>query len=161
MNTSAKKFESKFNSPWVCPKCNDKVTGQPALSKTDNKTLICSGCGFLEAMQDFENKRGRKSSMLEFINNARLIGIKKNIAYCECCDQPFDRQEEHCYCKECLKLLQIKERLKIKGFECRSCFGRGLVWNDKTGQDEPCEKCNTFIKKAKTQKTFLVRTVSK
>lgn len=44
----------------TCPRCfggipNDLMRGQypGALSRTDNKTEICSECGELEAMEDF------------------------------------------------------------------------------------------------------------
>jgi predicted RNA-binding Zn-ribbon protein involved in translation (DUF1610 family) len=37
----------------VCPRCGETYTGFPALSRTDNKTSICSDCGNAEAMEDF------------------------------------------------------------------------------------------------------------
>ena len=36
-----------------CPRCLGEIETFPALSRTDNKTNICSPCGSLEAMQDF------------------------------------------------------------------------------------------------------------
>lgn len=42
-----------------CPLCGCKIKGYPAISRKDNKTEICSDCGYLEAMfyfvQGFEN----------------------------------------------------------------------------------------------------------
>ena len=37
----------------VCPSCNKDYEGYPALSRKDNKTLICSSCGTLEALNQF------------------------------------------------------------------------------------------------------------
>ncbi|MCI8655458.1 MAG: hypothetical protein HFJ48_06305 [Clostridia bacterium] len=39
----------------ICPKCNKRYAkGRGALSRRDNKTEICSRCGYIEAMEDFE-----------------------------------------------------------------------------------------------------------
>ena len=35
-----------------CPKCGRSLGDRPALSRRDNKTDICSECGFKEAMED-------------------------------------------------------------------------------------------------------------
>lgn len=35
-----------------CPRCLLEFTGFPAMSRTDNKTEICSDCGVAEAMDD-------------------------------------------------------------------------------------------------------------
>lgn len=37
----------------VCPKCGQKYTGYPALSRKDNKTEICPDCGTEEAIEDY------------------------------------------------------------------------------------------------------------
>ncbi len=34
----------------VCPVCGSAYTGHPALSRRDNKTLICPDCGTREAL---------------------------------------------------------------------------------------------------------------
>ena len=39
--------------PWKCPRCSKTVTDYPALSRTDNKTEICSQCGTDEAMTNW------------------------------------------------------------------------------------------------------------
>ena len=36
-----------------CPLCGCFLGARPALSRKDNETLICSDCGFREAMEDF------------------------------------------------------------------------------------------------------------
>jgi len=35
----------------ICPKCGQQFTGHPALSRRDNKTLICPDCGTREALE--------------------------------------------------------------------------------------------------------------
>lgn len=35
----------------VCPICGREYTGHPALSRTDNVTLICSECGQRQALE--------------------------------------------------------------------------------------------------------------
>ena len=35
----------------TCPKCGCVYTGVPALSRTDNETLICPDCGIREALE--------------------------------------------------------------------------------------------------------------
>ena len=37
-----------------CPKCGGLLGKRPALSRRDNKTDICSECGYKEAMEDAE-----------------------------------------------------------------------------------------------------------
>ena len=36
-----------------CPICGKCYTGYPALSRKDNKTMICPDCGIAEAIQAF------------------------------------------------------------------------------------------------------------
>ena len=35
----------------VCPLCGGLYSGHPALSRTDNQTLICPDCGTRQALQ--------------------------------------------------------------------------------------------------------------
>ena len=37
----------------ICPKCGCPIYGHPAISRTDNKTEICSECGTLEAIETY------------------------------------------------------------------------------------------------------------
>lgn len=37
-----------------CPICNKEYSERPALSRRDNKTLICPACGMNEALEDAE-----------------------------------------------------------------------------------------------------------
>ncbi len=38
----------------ICPLCNNKIEGYPALSRIDNETKICSDCGRLEAIENYK-----------------------------------------------------------------------------------------------------------
>lgn len=40
----------------VCPRCGKPIEGYPALSRVDNKTDICSPCGTLEALWNFQHR---------------------------------------------------------------------------------------------------------
>ena len=44
----------------VCPICNREYEGVPALSRTDNETLICPECGTKNIMTNFCPNCGRK-----------------------------------------------------------------------------------------------------
>lgn len=39
----------------VCARCKHDIFGFPALSRSDNKSEICSGCGLWEAMYQINN----------------------------------------------------------------------------------------------------------
>ena len=56
-----------MNKPKICPVCGKKYSGYPAISRTDNKTLICSECGTKEALTAFINYE-QKSYL---INNSK------------------------------------------------------------------------------------------
>lgn len=43
-----------------CPRCGGPLGKRPALSRKDNKTDICSKCGYLEAIEDVEKTFGIK-----------------------------------------------------------------------------------------------------
>lgn len=38
---------------YICPRCKQRYSGYPAISRTDNKTPICSRCGTAEALEAF------------------------------------------------------------------------------------------------------------
>jgi hypothetical protein len=44
----------------VCPVCKNEYTGEPALSRKDNKTEICPNCGQQEAMNAMNNATKEK-----------------------------------------------------------------------------------------------------
>jgi RNA polymerase subunit RPABC4/transcription elongation factor Spt4 len=41
-----------------CPKCHREFTEYPAISRKDNETEICPGCGLREAMEAFMGEKG-------------------------------------------------------------------------------------------------------
>lgn len=41
---------SNYGNVQICPKCKNKVERLLALSRVDNKTLICNECGTKEAL---------------------------------------------------------------------------------------------------------------
>ena len=43
------------NKIFQCPICEDWTDDYPAISRTDNKTEICSRCGNIEALREFAN----------------------------------------------------------------------------------------------------------
>lgn len=50
----------------VCPSCGKVYYEHPALSRKDNKTLICPACGQKEALEDYrEYMNSRKSKESE------------------------------------------------------------------------------------------------
>lgn len=49
----------KYN---VCPICNNELGKYTAISRTDNKTEICSNCGTLEALEAFNNANKDKAN---------------------------------------------------------------------------------------------------
>lgn len=46
----------------ICPKCNKKYDGYPAISRVDSKTKICPTCGTKEALDALKNIQKTKSS---------------------------------------------------------------------------------------------------
>lgn len=40
-----------------CPNCGRIITDRGALSRKDNKTIVCSKCGLKEAVSDYINSR--------------------------------------------------------------------------------------------------------
>lgn len=50
----------KYNGEKKCPKCHRAMYGYPAISRSDNKTEICSSCGFREAIEIYYNYLSQK-----------------------------------------------------------------------------------------------------
>ncbi len=45
-------MSSKGN--FKCTRCKRIIKGRPALSRKDNKSKVCSACGFIEAKEIYE-----------------------------------------------------------------------------------------------------------
>ena len=52
----------------VCPKCGRQYSGHPALSRTDDETLICSECGTREALESIGVDEKEQEQILEAIH---------------------------------------------------------------------------------------------
>lgn len=54
--------------PAVCPVCGCTYTAYPALSRLDNKTLICPDCGIREALDTMGIKPIEQNEILRIIH---------------------------------------------------------------------------------------------
>lgn len=52
----------------TCPKCGKVYHGRPALSRTDNETLICPDCGTREALESIGVNEAEQEQILETIH---------------------------------------------------------------------------------------------
>ena len=55
----------------VCPLCGRTYHGAPALSREDNKTLICPDCGTREALDTLGVKPEEQEQILAAIHRCR------------------------------------------------------------------------------------------
>jgi len=55
----------------VCPKCGQRYTEHPALSRVDNETLICPDCGTREALATLGVDEAEQEKILEAIHGHR------------------------------------------------------------------------------------------
>ena len=61
-------MKSKNTMTAVCPKCGQRYTGRPALSRVDNETLICPDCGTREALESIGVSAEEQERILETIH---------------------------------------------------------------------------------------------
>ena len=54
----------------ICPKCGCAYHGRPALSRTDNETLICPDCGTREALASMGVSREEQEEIIETIHRS-------------------------------------------------------------------------------------------
>lgn len=54
----------------ICPKCGQPFAGHPALSRKDNKTLICPDCGTREALESIGVDEKEQDEILETIHRS-------------------------------------------------------------------------------------------
>ena len=52
----------------VCPLCGSAYRGVPALSRTDNETLICPDCGTRQALESIGVDRDEQDRILTIIH---------------------------------------------------------------------------------------------
>ena len=55
----------------VCPLCGRAYHGAPALSREDNKTLICPDCGTREALESIDVDQAEQDEILAIIHRSR------------------------------------------------------------------------------------------
>lgn len=53
----------------VCPRCGKPYYGSPALSRTDNETLICPDCGTREALESIGVDKCEQDKILDTIHH--------------------------------------------------------------------------------------------
>lgn len=56
----------------TCPKCGKSYSAPPALSRTDNETLICPDCGTREALESIGVDKAEQEQILESIHRSSL-----------------------------------------------------------------------------------------
>lgn len=54
----------------ICPKCGRPYKGHPALSRTDNATLICPDCGIREALASLGIDEEEQEDILQTIHRS-------------------------------------------------------------------------------------------
>lgn len=54
----------------VCPRCGKSYAAPPALSRTDNETLICPDCGTREALESIGVDTAEQEQILESIHRS-------------------------------------------------------------------------------------------
>ena len=68
----------------TCPKCGCVYTGVPALSRTDNETLICPDCGIREAREALDISPDETEKIISFIhrNTEELSNASRHVWLC-------------------------------------------------------------------------------
>ena len=55
----------------ICPKCGQTYHSAPALSRTDNQTLICPDCGTREALESLGVSVKEQDDIIASIHNCK------------------------------------------------------------------------------------------
>ncbi len=55
----------------VCPLCGKAYAAPPALSRTDNETLICPDCGIRQALESIGISTEEQDKILSIIHRTR------------------------------------------------------------------------------------------
>lgn len=62
----------------ICPICNTAYTGIPAVSRTDNMTLICPDCGTRQALESIGTESKEIEKIIQIIHQAYNRGENSN-----------------------------------------------------------------------------------
>ena len=54
----------------ICPLCGEAYAGHPAISRTDNETLICPDCGSRQALESLGISEAEREKIISIINRA-------------------------------------------------------------------------------------------
>ena len=63
-------METKELRTSICPKCGKPYTGHPALSRVDNRTMVCPDCGILEALSSLGIDEAEQKEILRTIHRS-------------------------------------------------------------------------------------------
>ena len=61
-------MKENTREPRVCPLCGKTYTDAPALSRTDNETLICPDCGTRQALESIGISAEEREKILSIIH---------------------------------------------------------------------------------------------
>lgn len=61
-------MKSEIREPRICPKCGRSYTERSALSREDNKTLVCSDCATKEALQSIGVSAEEQEKIISIIH---------------------------------------------------------------------------------------------
>ena len=64
-------MKESIRQPRICPLCGQTYTDPPALSRTDNETLICSDCGTRQALESIGVSAEEQEKILSIIHQRR------------------------------------------------------------------------------------------
>lgn len=64
------KMEKDTETTRVCPRCGQTYTRRPALSRADNKTLLCPDCGTREALESIGVSTAEQDEILDIIHRS-------------------------------------------------------------------------------------------
>lgn len=64
-------MKETIREPRVCPLCGQTYTDAPALSRTDNETLICPDCGTRQALDSIGVSPEEQEKILSIIHQHR------------------------------------------------------------------------------------------
>lgn len=60
--------ETNITELRICPKCGKPYHGVPALSRDDNKTLVCPDCGIKESLESIGVSPEEQENILRIIH---------------------------------------------------------------------------------------------
>jgi len=61
-------MKESIREPRMCPLCGQSYAEPPALSRTDNETLICPDCGTRQALQSIGVSAEEQEKILSIIH---------------------------------------------------------------------------------------------